>query len=217
MRAFLCGLVAGVLALPALGATTPVLKVSFSNPALIPSQWTMVLYPDGHGHFHSVDGKAPSGDPPVIEPPNIDRDLQLSPAFAQKVFATVHRQNLFKGDCESYLKVAFQGWKTFDYSGPDGEGTCRFNYSKNRDIQALGDSFVSVAATIVEGERLEMLWKHDPLGLDREMEYAVEAVAEGRMQQIVVIRGILEQIAQDPGVMERVRKRANQLIVRAQK
>jgi hypothetical protein len=110
------------------------------------------------------------------------------------------------------MKVAFQGWKELSYSGPEGQGSCKFNYSKNQEIQALGDSMVAVATTILEGARLEMLLQHDRLGLDKELEFLTEAARDGRVRQICAIRGILERLADDPGVMERVRKRARLLL-----
>jgi hypothetical protein len=61
-----------------------------------------------------------------------------------------------------------------------------------------------------------MLLQHDRLGLDREMEYLVEAAGEGHVQQICAIRGILERLAEDPAVLERVRKRARELLARAE-
>ena len=73
------------------------------------------------------------------------------------------------------MKVAFQGWKTLTYTGPAGQGSCTFNYSRDKEIQALGDPS-AVAQTILEGARLEMLLQHDRLGLDKEMEYLTEAV-----------------------------------------
>jgi hypothetical protein len=74
---------------------------------------------------------------------------------------------------------------------------------------------MAVAETIVEGARLELLLRHDRLGLDSEMEYLVEAAAAGRVLQMEAIREILERLADDPGVMERVRKRARVLLARA--
>jgi len=53
------------------------------------------------------------------------------------------------------------------------------------------------------------------LGLDRETEFLVEAAGDGRAQQICVIRGILERLAEDQGVMERVRRRARELLARS--
>jgi hypothetical protein len=100
-------------------------------------------------------------------------------------------------------------------TGPGGEWSCEFNYSQDKEIQALGDSLVAVAGTIAEGARLELLLRHDRLGLDREMEFLVEAEADGRAQQMEAIREILKRLADDPGVMERVRKRARVLLTKA--
>jgi len=60
-----------------------------------------------------------------------------------------------------------------------------------------------------------MLLQHDPLGLDKAVEYIAEAADDGRLQQICTIKGILERLENDPHVMERVRKRARTLLARA--
>lgn len=186
--------------------------VDFTNPGLSPSHWTLTLHPDGTGHFHSEMGKPPAGGLEEIDTPNIDRNVQLSPHFAARVFAVAERHNRFNENCESRLKVAFQGWKKFTYTGPDGSGSCTFNFSKDKEIEALSDNMDAVAETILEGERLEVLLEHDRLGLDKEMEFLVDAASSGRAQQICAIRGILDRLAQDDEVMERVRKRARMLL-----
>ena len=112
------------------------------------------------------------------------------------------------------MKVAFQGWKKLSYAGPEGEGSCLFNYSKDKEIQALGDSLVAVVGTILAGARIEKLLQYDRLGLDRELEYLTEAVKDGRVQQIGVIRATLERLVADPAIMDRVRKRARLLLAR---
>ena len=216
MRTAVLVLAAAALALPLRSETGPVLQVEFSNPGLSPSHWILTIHPGGNGHFRSERGNAPPKDPQTIDAPNVDRDIQLSASFAERVFQTVRNRKWVNVDCESHLKVAFQGWKKLTYSGPDGPGVCTFNYSKDKEIQALGDSLVSVAGTILTGARLEMLLQHDPLGLDQETEYLVEAARDGRAQQICAIRGILERLAEDQGVMERVRKRARVLLAKAE-
>jgi hypothetical protein len=140
----------------------------------------------------------------------------VSASFAERVFQTARNQKWFSEECESHMKVAFQGWKKLSYSGPGGQGSCEFNYSREKEIQELGDSLVAVAATILEGAKLETLLLHDRLGLDKEMEYLIDASGDGRVQQIGAIRGILERLAEDPGVMERVRKRATALLRKAE-
>jgi hypothetical protein len=206
-----------VLAVPAQGDGGPVLKVDFSNPGLTPSKWTLVLHGDGSAHFHADSGAITAAQLHVIEPTAVDRDVQLSQQFADRVFDTVRHHNLLNEACESHLKVAFQGWKKMTYSGPDGDGSCEFNYSKNKDIQSLGESLVAVASTIIEGARLELLLQHDPLGLDKEMEYLKEASDDGRLQQMCAIHGILTRLVDDPEVMERVRRRARLLLAEASK
>ncbi len=198
----------------ALPGADPVIQVDFSNPGLSPSQWTMTLHADGRGHFRSQVGKAPGDGQQELGIPAVDRDIQVSASFAQSVFDAAQRHNWFNEPCESHLKVAFQGWKMLSYTGPDGSGSCTFNYSRNKEIQTLGDSVEAVAETILEGARLELLLQHDRLGLDAEMEFLTEAVEDGRAQQVCAIQAILERLAEDDSVLERVRKRARALLAR---
>ena len=217
MRATVLVIALAMLALPLRSETGPVLQVEYFNPGLSPSHWTLTIHPDGNGHFHSERGNIPVKNTQAIDAPNVDRDIQLSAGFAERVFQAARDHKWFNVDCESHVKVAFQGWKKFSYSGPEGQGACTFNYSRDKEIQALGDSLMSVVGTILTGARLEMLLQHDPLGLDSEMEYLVQAVRDGRAQQICVIRGILVRLEEDPGVMDRVRKRARILLAGAEK
>jgi hypothetical protein len=218
MRALWLAL-AAALALGARGepgaATGGVVEADFSNPGLNPAHWTLTIHPDGSGHFRSEMGNRPAGGTQEIEAPDVDREIRLSARFAESVFAAAQRHQWFNQECESHLKVAFQGWKQLSYSGPEGKGSCIFNYSKDKEIQELGDSLQAVVDTILEGVKLEMLLQHDRLGLDKEMEYLTQAAEDGRAQQIGAIRGILERLANDDTVMERVRNRARMLLARA--
>jgi hypothetical protein len=217
MKVLLLALAAAILAPSMRGEPGAVLQVDYSNPHLIPAKWTLVLRPGGAAHFHSERGDMKSSEIHSIEPATIDRDLRLGGDFTARVFDTMARQNLNHG-CESHLKVAFQGTKKFTYSGPEGEEEkCEFNYSKNRDIQTLGDQFIAVASTIIEGARLELLLQHDPLGLDHEMEFLLEGSRDGRLQQLCAIRGILQKVQDDPSVMEHVRKQAGILLAQSSK
>jgi len=192
-------------------------QVDYSNPSITPAHWTITLNADGSGHFRSERGSAPASDPPTMEAPNVDRDIRLSVPFVAHVFQEARQQVVLGRDCESHMKVAFQGWKKIHYTGPDGEWSCEFNYSRDKQVQALGDSLVAVASTILEGARLEALLQHDRLGLDRETQFMLEASGDGRLLQLGAIRSILERLAADDQVMERVRKRAKQLLARADK
>ena len=213
MRTFWLALLAIAIASTARADSAPLVKVEFSNPGLYPAQWTLELHPNGSGHFHAEGGTPPSGD--LASPAKIDRDITLGEDFTSHIFHVVHDPHVLQGKCESHLKVAFQGMKKITYSGPDAEGGCEFNYSNNKQIQDLGDSLVAVGSTLIEGARLELLYQHDPLGLDKAIQYVVEASDDGRLQQICAIRGILERLEDDPHVLDRVRKRARLLLSHA--
>lgn len=215
MKNFWPAALALLFALSARGESGPVVRVDFSNPGLYPAQWTLVLHPDGSGHFHAEGGARPADDEGTIMPAKVDRDVNLSSDFTNHIFQVVHSNRILHGKCESHLKVAFQGTKKITYSGPDGEGGCEFNYSTDKEIEDLGESLVAVGSTLIEGERLELLYQHDPLGLDKAIEYVVEASDDGRLQQICAIKDILERLEDDPRVLERVRKRARMLLAKA--
>jgi hypothetical protein len=214
MRALFLALALATLSMASQGADDGLIRVDFSNPGLTPSHWTLEIHPDGSGHFRSQRGNA-TPDPQFIEPPDIDRDVQVSVKFAAQAFQVAQHRKLFNTGCESHLKVAFQGTKKLSYSGPQGMGSCEFNYSKDSEIQGLSDSFIAVATTIIEGARLETLLQHDPLGLDKEIQNVQEATEDGRAQQISSIRDILERLSDDPAVMERVRRKAKALLAHA--
>lgn len=214
MRSVWLVLAGTAMAVSAVAESGPVIEFDFSNPELTPAHWILTISPQGTGHFQSERGNAPIDKTEEFEVANIDRDISVSSKFAGRIFATVRQPKFFQEGCESHIKVAFQGWKKVTYKGPEGTESCTFNYSKDKEIEALGESLVAVAGTILEGARLEILLQHDRLGLDKETEYLVEAVSDGRVQQIGAIRDILERLEQDPEVMERVRKRAKVLLAR---
>jgi hypothetical protein len=216
MRSVLLTALAAALAIPLHGEPNAVLRVDFSNPGLYPSNWTLEIHPDGTGHFHAEGGTRPADEAELMLPGKVDRDVILSEGFTKGVFDTVRHNKLLNEDCDSHMKVAFQGTKKIIYDGPDGHGGCEFNYSRNKDIQQLGESLVGVGSTLLEGARLELLLQHDPLGLDRATEFIMEASGDGRLQQICAIRGILERLESDPRVLDRVRKRARILLAKGE-
>ncbi len=199
----------------AMGQQEQVFQVEYTNQGLIPARWTLSFDPDGRGHFRTERGTAPRPEK-EFEAPDQDRDVQLSGKFAGHAFEVAKQKRMFRSGCESRMKVAFQGIKKLSYSGPDGQGSCEFNYSKDAEIEGLGDDFISVANTLIEGARLQILMQHDRLGLDHETEMLTQFAADGRALQIGSIRDILERLAGDDSVMERVRRRARALLARAE-
>ena len=111
--------------------------------------------------------------------------------------------------CESKAKnIADTGAKTFTYAGPDGEGSCTYNYTENKPVSALTDTLYAIAYTLDEGRHLEEKHRFDRLGLDQEMRQLDDAIKAGRALEVQNIEPALTAIANDPQVLERVRNRS---------
>ena len=209
----LVAVVAGGAAIQA--QQTAVFRMEFTNAQLSPSHWEIKLNPDGSGVFDAEGVGTAAGSSSgskQIEAGAVHREIQLSPGLTEQIFATARRRKLFAMVCDSRLKVAYQGTKRLSYSGPEGSGECEFNYSKDKDIQAIGDSLMAVETTILFGARLEKLLVHDRLGIDREMENLVSASKDGEALEVGTIRDTLTKIALDDQVLERARKKARLLL-----
>lgn len=222
-RGLVLRLVAGLLWFSNAALSTPALvaqqgavfQIEFTNAQLVPSHWKLKLNPDGSGQFDAEGGHLSEQDAKQIWAGDVHRPVQLSPAFTEQVFSTAHLRKLFAFPCESHMKVAFQGIKRLSYSGPEGTGACEFNYSRDRQIEWLGNSLVAVEFTILSGARMEKLLQHDRLGLDQELDTLMAAQQEGNAMEMGVIRETLTRIASDEQVMDRARKKALRLLTHA--
>ena len=85
-----------LFALPARADSGAVVRVDFSNPGLYPANWTLVLHPDGTGHFHAEGGNKPGDESGTIFPANVDRDVTLSSDFTNHVFQAVHDNRILQ-------------------------------------------------------------------------------------------------------------------------
>lgn len=189
-----------------------VFQIDFTNLQLVPSHWTLKLSPDGSGQFDAEGGQPTEQETKTILARDVHRPVQLSPAFTEQVFSTARSRRWFAFPCESHMKVAFQGTKRLSYSGPEGSGACEYNYSKDKEIEELGNSLIAVEFTILSGARMEKLLQHDRLGLDEELDNLVTALHEGSAAEVGTIRETLTRIASDEEVMDRVRRKARQLL-----
>jgi hypothetical protein len=200
---------------PAWGQEAATFQIEFNNAKQYPAHWVLTINPDGSGQFDSDGGQPPADAAMQIVVGEVHRAIQMSPQFAAQVFATAKRRRWFAMECDSHMKVAFQGTKTLSYKGPDGSGSCAYNYSKDKEIQALGDELIAVQTTVLFGAKLDKLLVHDRLGVDQEMESLMTAVQEGNAIEMGTIRETLNKIADDEQVLERARRKARKLLAQA--
>ena len=151
-----------------------------------------------------------------MTPQSFHRAMTLSTATTARIFSLARQLKHFNVTCAAKAKnIADTGTKTLTYSGPDGSGSCTYNYSENKDVQALTDIFQGIAETMDEGRELDRLHRYDRLGLDAAMSFLTQEVSAGRALEVGTIAASLRAITADPDVMERVRTRASALLSRS--
>jgi hypothetical protein len=193
--------------------STAHIRFVFENPKLQPATYVMDINEDGTGHFHSEPGSAAAPDAEGITPQAVTTDIKIGEPLRSMLFKTARSHNYFSVACESTkTKVAFTGKKALQYTGPDGDGSCTFNWSRDQQLMKLADDLIAVAFTLEEGRRLAVEHEHSRLSLDAELEELQDAVKSGRALEIQNIAPQLQAIASDEKVMERARSRARQLL-----
>lgn len=197
-------------------------QFSLDRAGMDVSHYVISVHEDGSGTYEATALPATLSsrygtERAAAAPEQIHRELHLSSAGTAKIFAGAHAMNLFRASCASKAKnIADTGRKMLSYEGPEGRGSCVYNYSDSKTVTALTEHFQGLAYTIDEGRRLEFRHRYDRLGLDQEMATLLAQSDAGRAPELGVIAPVLESLVADGDLLERVRLRARTLLERAQ-
>jgi hypothetical protein len=211
-------LVVGLSGLPVIaqGAGPAQIRFIYENPQLQPPKYVVTVGEDGTGHYRSEGGGPASNDLQNMPADPQDRPIHISKTLREAMFATARKNKLFAVSCDDGAKnIAFQGTKTLQYEGPEGRGSCIYNWSKNAQIDKLTDQFQAVVTTLDEGSKLQRQYEHGRLSLDTELEFLEQMVHEGRAIELENIAPILQTLAGDEAVLQRVQRRARALLAEA--
>ena len=181
------------------------------NPKLEPASYSLDVFEDGTGRYTARYTTSADGVTPF---PPVDRPIHIHDPLLSRMFDVARTHQFFAIECEApHNHVAFTGKKTLAYTGPDGKGSCTFNYSHDSVLNQLAMDLMSVAFTLEEGTLLASEHLHDRLSLDAELEALQNAAQEQRALELGNIAPELESIANDDAVMSRARMRARELLV----
>ena len=200
-----------------------VLSFHFERTGLPVPEYTLTVHEDGTGTY-AATYLAPPPDSsrygpsnvssPVAAPAQVTRPITLSPQTTARLFERVRSTNGFRGGCDSKQKnIADTGAKTLNYTGSGGTANCNYNYSDNKAIASVTETFQGIAQTLDEGRSIDLKHRYDRLGLDRELSVLADQIHEGHALEVATIAPILQSLCDDAQVMERVRKRAAGLLV----
>jgi hypothetical protein len=194
-------------------SSTAQVRFTYENPRLQPQKYVLTVGEDGSGHYFSEGAPAAPGVSPMTSAASQDRPIHISKTLRDQIFATARKNKLFAITCDGHEKnIAFQGTKTLEYEGPEGKGSCQYNWSKKAEIDKLGDQLQAVAATLDEGSKLEREYEHGRLSLDTELEFLSQMAQGGRATEIENIAPILQKLANDEAILQRVQRRARALL-----
>jgi hypothetical protein len=199
---------------PASAAPSEV-SFSFERPGLPVPKFVLTIHEDGTGTYTgesaavSGAGLTTGSYQPASTGQKFNRPIALTPATVEEIFKTARSLDRFTIACASKAKnIADTGKKTFNYSGPDGQGSCTYNYSDNKQVSHLTDMMFGVAFTLDEGRKLDFMHRYDRLGLYSEFDTLKREVEAKRALELGNIRPSLTSIANDEALMEKVRERA---------
>jgi hypothetical protein len=201
-------------------ATSAEVSFQFQRPGLPVPRYTIVVHEDGTGTYQAQIAPVSGGSSAMgvsAAPQPVSQPIRISSPATQTIFKTARSLDRFNIPCESKAKnIADTGKKTLSYKGSDGQGSCLYNYSENKSITQLTDTFQAIAQTMDEGRKLQFLHRFDRLGLYSEMEVLSHEVEAKRVLELGNIAPALRSIVADEAVIQKVRERAAHLLALAE-
>ncbi len=199
------------------GASPPTITFAFARDGVgVPvPKYKLVIHDDGSGSYEGEALPPPTryGRASSAAAVPFQRDIRLARENTVRLFQLAAQLDHFNRACASKAKnIADTGTKTLTYSGPDGSGSCTYNYTEIRELTALTDLILGITETLDEGRELDRLHRYDRLGLDQAVTYLQQEVAAGRAQDLETIAASLRSIADDDDVLARVRAKASAML-----
>lgn len=182
----------------------PRLTYSKSFRGSVPSFLQITVRQDGVARFESVEKP---GDPPATF------DFTASKLLVSRVFALTRAlHDLAKPVLESKSKVGYMGTKMLAYDDDGHHAQQTFNFTSVPAASELTDIFERIAASGEHAARLRHAVRYDHLGVVQELDGITQDWSEHQLLAPELLRPLLEQVANDPALMEIAHRRAHDLL-----
>ena len=186
------------------------LNATYDRPGLQVPHWQLRVAPSGEAEYTSehAGGAPQAASAPVT--------FKLSEEGSAKLMSLLSGSHGMQ-PCETKTKgLARMGMKTLEFQeGTQVAARCTFNYTDNKPLAAATDYLLAMSYTIEQGATLDHLHRYDRLGLDPVMTQLATAFKNGQAREMQAIRPTLASLANDEAVLERVRQKAAELLVAA--
>lgn len=203
------------------GASGPEVSFHLERIGLAVPKYTVLVHEDGTGTYQAElapvsNGNSGAGVQATAGPP-VHSPIKISSSLTDTIFKSARALDRFNIECASKAKnIADTGKKTLSYKGPDGQGSCLYNYSENKSIAQLTETFQAIAFTMDEGRKLQFLHRFDRLGLYTELDVFQREVEGKRALEVGNIAPALRSIIADEDLMQKVRERAARLLAQSE-
>lgn len=184
---------------------------TFDFPGSLPGHYAVHVEADGKTNYESSGNTSAESE----QSDNFDYEFTLSPATREKIFDLAAKADYFQKDFDSHRKnLAFTGKKTLAYQDAQRHGESTYNYTPSVVMQELTSLFQGLSATLEFGHRIEYARRYQKLALADELRRMEESARTNPPVEIQAIAPILQQIVDDPGVINVTRARAQRLLER---
>jgi hypothetical protein len=140
-------------------------------------------------------------------------EFEMTTGNREKIFELARRAKYFTGKIDSgNSKIAFTGAKRLSYRDGSRSNTTEYNYSNLEAVKQLTSIFESIASTLEFGKRLAYYHRYEKLALDEELKNMESQAKDGELSEIQSVLPTLQEIIDDPSVLNVVRSRAKELI-----
>jgi hypothetical protein len=194
---------------PLVAADLATITFSLSFPGSDPERYSISVGSDGRAHYEC--SARISSDSEDRE--DYASDFTVSDVTRARMFELAQRAHYFSGKIDSgNKKLAFTGAKRLTYKDEQRSFTGDYNFSTMQPIQELTVLFQNVGATLEFGRRLSHYHRFQKLALDAELKRMEEQAARGDLNELQAISPVLQEIHDDPSVINIVRARVQRLM-----
>jgi len=191
-------------------ATDPAtVNFTLDFPGSQPERYSIRIQSDGASHYESSGKLSEDSD----QDDSFSFDFTASPEMRQKVFALTAKAGYFQKELETRHKnLAFTGKKTLSFTDARRHGQSTYNYAGLPAAQELTSLFQSLSATLEFGRRLHYDHRYQKLAIEEELKRMEQENRTTALVELSAIAPILQQIIDDPAVVNVSRARAQRLL-----
>lgn len=188
----------------------PTISFTWVTNLTPPQQFSLTVESSGRAALEIVDldakDKTPQGDP-------FSAKFILPEPERQRIFDLAKEARYFNGNFDyTKRRIASTGIKTFSYADAAMNYSTSYNWSEDKAIQQLGAMFMGVYWTEYYGRILDQQYHYEKLGLDSTLRAMIDTQKNGDLSELQLVQPLLQEIAEDPQVMNIARSRARQLL-----